>query len=198
MDWRSDADARLDVAAHGRSEILRGCGGTNVAASGSMSDEPAKPPETTPKGSKLPKVMLALLVLNLGASGFTTFKVVTAPPAAAAAAPHEKPAPPSSEIVGPVFALDPFVVNLDEPGSARYLKISLQLELVDAKVEEAITKSKQLIRDTILSHLSGLKLADTLGAAAKDKLRADITKKLEAMLGANKVRRIFFGDFVVQ
>jgi len=163
-----------------------------------MSDEPAKPPETTPKGSKLPKVMLALLVLNLGASGFTTFKVVTAPPAAAAAA-HEKPAaPPSSEIVGPVFALDPFVVNLDEPGNARYLKISLQLELVDSKVEEAITKSKQLIRDTILSHLSGLKLSDTLGAAAKDKLRADITKKLEAMLGANKVRRIFFGDFVVQ
>ena len=90
------------------------------------------------------------------------------------------------------------MVNLDEPGSARYLKISLQLELVDAKVEEAITKSKQLIRDTILSHLSGLKLADTLGAAAKDKLRAEVTKKLEAMLGPNKVRRIFFGDFVVQ
>jgi len=136
--------------------------------------------------------------LNLGASGFTTFKVVTAPPAAAADAPHEKKPPPSTEIVGPVVPLDPFVVNLDEPGTARYLKISLQIELLDEKAGEAIVKSKQLIRDTILSHLSGLKLSDTLGATAKDKLRSEITKKLESILGPNKVRRIFFGDFVVQ
>ena len=43
-----------------------------------------------------------------------------------------------------MVALDPFVVNLDEPGTSRYLKVTLQLELDDAEAEHAIEKSKQL------------------------------------------------------
>src|SRR5439155_16561057 len=138
-------------------------------------------------GSKLPKVMVALLVLNLGASGFTTFKVVTAPDAAAAThEPHEPPA----DVVGPIVALDPFVVNLDEPGQSRYLKVTLQLELTKAELEGQLANIKQLLRDVILSDLSGLHLADTLGAAAKDKLRTELLAKIEKLIGANKVRRI--------
>ncbi|MEO8698590.1 MAG: flagellar basal body-associated FliL family protein [Kofleriaceae bacterium] len=161
-----------------------------------MSDEAPKP-EAAPKGPKGPKVMVALLVLNLAATGFTTFKVATATPAA----PHGEVAPVhpvTTEVVGPVIALDPFVVNLDEPGQSRYLKLTLQFELINAEAETAITKNKNLIRDSILSHMSSLHLAETLGAAAKDKLRSDIMAKLETMLGPNKVRRIFFQEFVVQ
>ena len=163
-----------------------------------MSEEaPAKPPEPG-GGSKPPKIVMILLVLNLGASGFTTFKVATAPPPAAAEHEAHEPPPVTSEVVGPVIALDPYVVNLDEPGQSRYLKITLQLELINKDAEEAINKSKQLIRDTILSHLSGLKLADTLGAAAKEKLRTDLMAKLEKIIGPNKIRRMFFQEFVVQ
>lgn len=164
-----------------------------------MSDEPAAAKPEKPAGPKTSKAILALLVLNLGASGFATFKLVTAKPAAAANHhPAAPPPPPTSEVVGPVVGLDPFVVNLDEPGNSRYLKITLQLELINAAGEATINKSKQLLRDTILSHLSGLKLADTLGAAAKDKLRADLMAKLEKIVGSNKVRRMFFQEFVVQ
>jgi len=160
-----------------------------------MSDEPAKPAE--PTKSKPPKVMLALLVLNLGASGFTTFKVATAQPAVPQAeAPQHNPT--TTEIVGPVMELDPFVVNLDEVGQSRYLKLTLQFELTDGDSEASIVKSKQLVRDTILSHLSGLHVADTLGVAAKDKLRADVMTKLEVVVGPGKVRRVFFHEFVVQ
>jgi flagellar basal body-associated protein FliL len=49
-----------------------------------------------------------------------------------------------------------------------------------------------------LRHLSGLKLADTLGEKAKDKLRDDMMKILDDTVGADKVRRIFFQEFVVQ
>jgi flagellar protein FliL len=163
-----------------------------------MSDEPAAKPEGAPKGPKGPKVMMMLLVLNLGASGFTTFKVATAKPGGAEHHEAEVAAPTTAEVVGPVIALDPFVVNLDEPGQSRYLKLTLQIELINAEAETTITKSKQLIRDTILSHLSGLHLADTLGAAAKDKLRTDVVAKLENIVGPKKVRRIFFQEFVVQ
>jgi flagellar FliL protein len=163
-----------------------------------MSDAPAAepPPPPAPK-SKPSKVVLILLVLNLGASGFSTFKLVTAePPAHAETA--KKEAPTTSEVAGPVIALEPFVVNLDEPGQARYLKITLQLELVAAEAEHPLEQNKQPIRDAILSHLSGLKLADTLGTAAKDKLRTDLMTKITAIVGDHKVRRMFFQEFMVQ
>jgi flagellar FliL protein len=96
-----------------------------------------------------------------------------------------------------VVALDPFVVNLDEPGTSRYLKVTLQLELAP-KAEEALEKSKQLVRDAILSHLSGLHLKDTLGAEAKDRLRGDLLAKLGKLIGPDKAKRMFFQDFVVQ
>lgn len=158
-----------------------------------MSEEP-KPEE--PKSPKGPKVMVALLVINLGATGFTTFKVATAQPASPP--PATSASITTTEVVGPVIAMDPFVVNLDEPGQSRYLKLKVEFELISADVEAPITKSKHLIRDTILTQLSALKLADTLGSAAKEKLRGEMMTKLESILGPNKVRRVFFQEFVVQ
>ncbi|HLL25760.1 MAG TPA: flagellar basal body-associated FliL family protein [Kofleriaceae bacterium] len=167
--------------------------------------EPEKPaPESKPSAApaaKTSKVVLLLLVMNLGASGFVVFKTLTAKPAAAAA--HKevvaKPAPPlTAEVTGPTFGLEPFVVNLDEPGQARYLRVNIQLELAKPDAKASVEKSLLLIRDTILSHLSGLKLADCLGAQAKEKLRGDLITKLTTALGEDKVRRMFFQEFVVQ
>lgn len=163
-----------------------------------MSEEPVKPAAAAPSGSKTSKFVVALLVMNLGASGFSTFKLATAEPAAHAAPTEEPAAPSTTEVTGPVISLAPFVVNLDEPGQSRYLKVTLQFELIKNEAEAVIEKNKQVIRDAILSHLSGLKLADTLGTAAKDKLRADILKKTEEIVGEQKVRRMFFQEFVVQ
>jgi flagellar FliL protein len=153
--------------------------------------EPAPPPAAKPS-----KAVLGLLLLNLGATGFVAFKLLTVHPAAAAPVAHAA-APITAEVTGPVVALDPFVVNLDEPGTSRYLKITLQLELAP-KAEDSLVKSKQLVRDAILSHLSGLHLKDTLGAEAKDRLRGDLVAKLGKLIGPDKVRRMFIQDFVVQ
>ena len=165
-----------------------------------MSDEaaPLKPAEATP-APRSSKAVLGLLVLNLGASGFAVFKLLTAHPAQAAAPPvaHHVVEVSSTEITGPVVELPAFVVNLDEPGTSRYLKITLQLELFPG-ADHALEKSKQLLRDTILSHLSGLHIKDTLGAEAKEKIRTDLVARLGKLLGPEKVRRMFFQDFVVQ
>lgn len=164
-----------------------------------MSDSAEEAPEAAkPKAPKSTSpIVMALLVLNLGASGFGVFKLMTATPAAAATvAPHEDK--PAKEITGPVIALDPFVVNLDEPGNARYLKMTVQLELVNEKDGEAIEKSKQVIRDEVLGYLSGLHVKDTLGATAKDTIREALMKRLEAVVGEHKVRRMFFQEFMVQ
>ncbi|CAN5910271.1 flagellar basal body-associated FliL family protein [soil metagenome] len=162
-------------------------------------DEPAKPAAPAGASAKTSKAVLLLLVLNLGASGFGVFKMLTAPPAAAAV-PHEEKHETNQkiEVTGPVIALDPFVVNLNEPGNPRYLKVTMQAELVTKEAQELIEKNKQVIRDSVLSYLSGLKLADTLGAEAKETMRKETLKKLEEIVGEHKVRRLFFQDFVVQ
>lgn len=168
-----------------------------------MSEEAPAAPEEPKKAEKGGgggggKAMLGLLVLNLAATGFVAFKMLTAHPAEAAPSAHHKAeGAESTEVTGPVVALDPFVVNLDEPGTSRYLKVTFELE-VPAKGEEVINKSKQLIRDTILGYLSGLHVKDTLGAEAKDKIRTDLMAKLTKLLGAEKIKRMFFVDFVVQ
>jgi flagellar protein FliL len=167
-----------------------------------MSDKPAEPAPpadgkvAVPAAAKTSKIVLALLVLNLGASGFATFKLLTA--STAEAAPHREPEPPVNEIAGPVVAFDPFVVNLDEPGTSRYLKVTIQVEAVDKTVEEGLEKNKQLVRDAVLSYLSGLHVKDTLGGESKEKIRAALMSKLEGLLGPGKVRRMFFQEFVVQ
>jgi flagellar FliL protein len=163
-----------------------------------MSDEPPPTKPADPPPAKSSKAMLGLLVLNLGATGFVVFKLLTAQPAEAAVPAH--PAAPketTAEITGPIVGLEPFVVNLDEPGTSRYLKLTLQIE-VAPKAEEVLAKSKELVRDTVLSYLSGLHLKDTLGAEAKDKIRKDLLVRLGKLLGPDKLRRMFFQDFVVQ
>jgi flagellar basal body-associated protein FliL len=163
-----------------------------------MSDEPPLTPSAAP-AAKPSKAMLGLLVLNLAGTGFVAFKLLTAHPAAAAAAPaaHLAAPAPTAEVVGPIVALDPFVVNLDEPGTSRYLKCTLQLELAP-RSEDALARSKELVRDTVLSYLSGLHLKDTLGAEAKDKIRQDLIAKIGKLVGPDKIHRMFFQDFVVQ
>jgi flagellar FliL protein len=160
-----------------------------------MSDEPDPKPPEAPK-AKTPKAILLLLVMNLGATGFGVFKLITAPAAEAATHEHKEVAS-STEVTGPVVPMDPFVVNLDEPGTARYLKCTMQLELADPEAEHVLEKSKQLIRDAILSHLSGLHVKDTLGAEGKDHIRAELVAKIEK-IAPGKVKRLFFQEFVVQ
>jgi flagellar FliL protein len=164
-----------------------------------MSDEPAPLKSAGSPSAKSSKGVLGLLVLNLVGTLFVAFKVLTAHPAEAAV-PHPVAPVLTSEVTGPVIALDPFVVNLDEPGTPRYLKITLEMELAGegGHGEQTMAKSKQLIRDAILSYLSGLHVKDTLGADAKDKIRSDLLARLTKLLGPDKVRRMFFQDFVVQ
>jgi len=161
-----------------------------------MSDAGKESKSKAPGAAKPSPVILALTVLNLGASGFAAFKLATAK--VAHAEEHLEPVPAGNEVTGPLKQFDPFVVNLNEPGSARYLKVVIELELADAKAGKAVDKSKQLVRDEILRYLSGLSLNATLGAENKDKIRNDLQARVDELLGAGRVRRMFFQEFVVQ
>ncbi len=161
-----------------------------------MSDEPTENPEAPP-APRPPKVVVALLAVNLLLSGFILVKVMGAPALAAPKEAHAQEAP-RREVVGPLVVLDPFVVNLDEPGIPRYLKVQLQVEVKDGGAAKVLERNKTLVRDAVLGYLSGLKVNETLGAASKDRIREELETQVTEILGEGRVRRIVFADFVVQ
>jgi flagellar protein FliL len=165
-----------------------------------MSDEPSEENHEAPAApkSKPPIVLIALLAINLGVSGFTLFKVMGASAPHPVPAAHAEPGPPKREVIGPLVSLDPFVVNLDEPGSPRYLKVQLQMEMVNGGAVKVFEKNKTLIRDELLGYLSGLKVASTLGAENKNQIRSQLETKVSELIGTERVRRIIFNEFVVQ
>lgn len=100
--------------------------------------------------------------------------------------------------LGPTAPFGPFVVNLDEPGIPRFLKLSTDLEL-DSKnaVEEVKTRSSQL-RDAVILYLSNLRLEQTQGVQAKEEIRHNVHRRLNNVLKSGKVVRVYITEFMVQ
>ncbi len=156
--------------------------------------EPPRPPSGG--GSKLILAVLLLALLNAAGTGFVALKMKSATRCDAAPAPEEKKE--ASILQGPTIALDSFVVNLNEPDSPRYLKATLEFELQNVNAVEEMNHAKPVIRDELLRQLSSLTVRDTLGVEGKDKIQLALTQKVDKLLGGNRVRRLFFNEFVVQ
>lgn len=156
--------------------------------------KPAKPP-----GPKTPKIVLLLLLVNLGGTGFNAFQGMQQAQAAHAPAKGEHAeADARKDEPGPVLPLDPFIVNLNEKDASRYLKASFEIEVASAEVAKLLEKHKRPVRDDILRYLSSLTVADTQGEDGKAKIQQEVVKRLDAKLGAGKVKHLFFVEFMVQ
>jgi flagellar protein FliL len=168
-----------------------------------MSEEAeAQPKAPAAPKQKTSKLVLILLVANLGGSGFGAFQGMQA-----VAAVHAMPAgdhhkkeedkAPKQE-VGPVTPLEPFIVNLNEPDASRYLKATFELEVANAEVVGQLDKLRRPVRDEVLRYLSSLSVADTQGEAGKAKIQQEVVARIDKQLGGDKVRRLFFVEFMVQ
>jgi flagellar protein FliL len=159
-------------------------------------DPPASTPAPAPSGTpKLIFVILLLALANAGGTAFLGVKVANATKAPPPAA-HEPESP--SALHGPTVTLEAFVVNLNEADSSRYLKTSLEVEMVNAIAVEEIARARPAVRDEVLRYLSSLSVEDTLGEEGKEKIQSAITARIDKVLGGNRVRRLFFTEFVVQ
>ncbi len=158
-----------------------------------MSD-PAKPSgEKKGGGGGGSLLTLLLVVLNLGATGFVAYKSLKPPHVVMEATP-----PPPKDEAGVVAPLDPFVVNLNEPGSSRYLKATFEVEVAGKPAADELDHQKRAVRDDVLRYLSGLTVADTAGEANKAKIQESVIARIDKQLGGGKVKRLFFTEFVVQ
>ncbi|NPA55018.1 MAG: flagellar basal body-associated protein FliL [Epsilonproteobacteria bacterium] len=100
--------------------------------------------------------------------------------------------------IGPIYPLDPFVVNLKSSGATRYLKCTINLEIDSPDTQPELDKMKPLMRDIIIRILSSKTVAEISTAKGKEKLKAEIKKNLNAKLATGEIRNVYFTAFVIQ
>ena len=146
-----------------------------------------------PEKSKLKLIIIATLVLFIGAVGILAYnKSIKNTEARTVTQKAEK--------VGIVCPLKSFVVNLlDKRGlGKRYLKVTLEVEVAKEEDRQLIDRSKPKIRDSILLLLSNQELNEINTIEGKLALKQDLLFKMKQILGEGVVRRIYFTEFIVQ
>ena len=156
------------------------------------------------KGKKLLIIIIAALVLLAAAGGGAAFLMMKKN--MAGAKPEAKKATRSGP---PVFtALEPFTVNLADPGREHYLQIGLTYEVHAADVGEALKSQMPLIRSRVLLLLTSRTADELASPQGKGKLASDLVGLARAALaGATAasakndeggVIDVHFSSFIIQ
>ena len=157
------------------------------------------------KSGKLKWFILLLVLLLLAAGGAGAYwwffmrqpAAVTEQPAAGA-----PPAPAvmadNARSEGRVVALPPFLVNLADPAGRRYLKLSMEVEVNAPEAAREIESQNAKVRDALILLLSSKPYAELSLPEGKLQLKNEVADRLNQILGAPRVTRVYFTEFVVQ
>ena len=100
--------------------------------------------------------------------------------------------------IGPLHALDTFIVNLADEGGNRYLRTTMNLELKDEESNSMLQERLPMIRNSILMILPTKKYDDISTIEGKTALRDEMVSKLNAFLAPGSITNIYFTEFVIQ
>ena len=182
---------------------------------------PAVPEETAAapkKTSKVKKIVILivilLIILSAGGGGAYWWLFLRVPPPpgngagtpathAESATPHGKENSPRVERVselprstGKVLPLPQFVVNLADPAGKRLLKLGMEVE-ANADISKELQTNDAKIRDAVITLLAGKSFAEVQSPEGKVLLRAEVAARLNQILGAPRIVRVYFTEFVV-
>ena len=183
----------------------------------------AEKPKKKSKAKRL-VILLAILLMTLSGAAHAPVPAKTEAPASSAAAGGASTPVPSAPASGApvsgsagnaadaprierqsdlprsaglVLPLPPITVNLSDPGGRRYLKLGMEVE-VNADVSEALKAQNARIRDAVIMLLAGKSFTDIATPDGKVLLKAEVAARLNQILGAQRVIRVYFTDFVVE
>lgn len=154
--------------------------------------------EPKKKGSKLTLIIILAVVFLLLAGGATAayFLFFKAKPQTA----DIKPVAQEQPKVVVFWPMEPFIVNLLDNETERYLKVVMQLELSDQKTAEEMKRLTPKLRDTILDLLSSKTYKEMIDPLGKQRLRDEIAMRMNMNVDQSKgkVLRVYFTEFVIQ
>ncbi|MCU0578438.1 MAG: flagellar basal body-associated FliL family protein [Desulfobacterota bacterium] len=109
------------------------------------------------------------------------------------ARPPEKP-----REMGPTVKLSPLIINLNEPAGSHFIKTSIVLELEKSDYLEEIQSRTAPLVDTAIALLGDQRLQDLLNPDYKDQLKKALTGKMNQRLRAQKIKQMYFDEFLYQ
>jgi len=171
------------------------------------------------KGGKMKLIPIIVLAVLIGAGGAVgalkllggsdsgsaapeaakTEETAPAENAGPEAAPEGGEPTAGSEAIGPQnIEFKPFIVNLNDAGGKRYLKLSMSVEVDTEALGQEINSKMPMFRDTILLLLSSLSYDDISTLDGKMRLRSQMLNRINTQLTSGKIKNIYFAEFVVQ
>ena len=143
-------------------------------------------------------VVAVLLVVTLGLAGgfFMMWNKLSALNSQANATVQDQQV--QTTALGTLFPMDTFIVNLADQERSRYLRVTMDLELVAPTDAEKLNQRLPQVRDRILMLLPSKRFADIASMEGKTALRDEIIGKLNGLFPENVITNIFFSEFVVQ
>jgi flagellar FliL protein len=104
--------------------------------------------------------------------------------------------PAGNEKKAVLFSMDPFVVNLSEPG--RYLKVTMQFDISGEPRQEYIVEKVPILRDVIITLISSQTYEYASSPEGKSQLKDEILLRTNQIFGKEVFRNLYFTDFVMQ
>jgi len=156
-----------------------------------IADSPA------PKPSKAPLLIGVVLALLLGGGGFyATFAGLVLAPATsdtAADPAAATPPPPAREMA--FLPVDPITINLGQRGQARHLRLVAQLEVVPAHNAEVARLMPRIV-DVMNTYLRAVDLPELEEPAALMRLRAQMLRRIQIVVGPGRVTDLLIMEFI--
>ncbi len=100
--------------------------------------------------------------------------------------------------LGPLLNIDNLVVNIMHKETPRFLKIGIALEAKDAKSGANIQSRMPQITDSVLLLVGNKDFDEIKDLQGKLQLKVDLLSRINALLGTDDLKDVFFTDFVVQ
>lgn len=99
---------------------------------------------------------------------------------------------------GPILKLENFIIQLRGTDTDRYVRVAFDLELGGEGDRAPVQARMPHIRDAIISYFSDRALDELRGSEGMDRIKQAVSKKLDEILAAHRVRSVFITELVIQ
>ena len=101
-------------------------------------------------------------------------------------------------VVGPMYPLEVFTVNLLSDSGRKFLKTQVNLELDDNSLSSELDSKAPVIRDLVILILTSKTLEEVSTAKGKEKLKEQLVNQINLRLQDGQINNIYFTEFVIQ
>ncbi|HHW92229.1 MAG TPA: hypothetical protein GX735_06010 [Firmicutes bacterium] len=105
--------------------------------------------------------------------------------------------PASTLEPGPMYALDPFYVNLAGERGRVVLKAVLTLDLHHGKIEKNMETYDPIVRDEIIAFLRSKTAAELQDQGLYDELKEELRRRLNQILPEDSIDAVYFTEFLI-